>query len=220
VGGINTLDKLMVVWAAWAVISSLFHKDILAVSVNRLGLVYNACGVYFLLRVFCQSLDDVVTLCRITAILLVPVSIEMLSEKMTGRNLFSVFGGVEESPEIREGRIRAQGPFAHSILAGTVGAVCLPFVLSLWQQRRKEAMIGIGSCVTMVVASASSGPIVSALAAIGAMMLWRWHNQMRLFRWLAVLGYLGLDLVMKAPAYYLPSRIDLAGGAQDGTGRD
>ena len=209
----NSLDWLMVVWAAWALISSLFHKDAFGALVNHLGLVYNACGIYFLLRVFCQSLDDVVMLCRITAILLIPLSIMILFEKMTGHNLFSVFGGVSEISVIRDGRIRAQGPFAHSILAGTVGAVCLPLMIGLWQQHRKTAIAGILACFSIIFASTSSGPIMSAIAAIGALFMWRYRHRMRLVRWLVVLGYIGLDLVMKAPAYYLIARIDLTGSS-------
>lgn len=213
VGGMNSLDRLMVIWAAWALISSQFHADTSGVFVNRLGLVYNACGIYFLLRVFCQSLDDIFKLCRSTAILLVPLSIEMLSETITGQNLFSMFGGVSEIPEIRNGRIRAQGPFAHSILAGTVGAVCLPLMIGIWQQHRKIAVAGMLACFSIIFSSASSGPIMTAFWAIGAMCMWHWRHHLRLIRWLAVLGYFGLDLVMKAPAYYLIARIDLTGSS-------
>ena len=212
-GGINNLDWLMVIWSAWALLSSFFHKDPAGVLVNRLGLVYNGCGIYFLLRIFCQSLGDAVRLCRITAILLIPLSIEMLFEKMTGHNLFSALGGVPEISEIRNGKIRAQGPFAHSILAGTIGAVCLPLMIGLWQQYKKTAIAGIIACLLMIFASASSGPIMSAVFSIGALLMWYWHSHMRLFRWLAVLGYIGLDIIMKAPAYYLISRIDLTGSS-------
>lgn len=209
----NCLDWLMVTWATWALISSLFHKEASEVFVNRLGLVYNGCGIYFLLRVFCRSLNDVISLCGIIAVLLVPLSIVMVSEQATGWNVFSVLGGVEEFSEVRNGRIRAQGPFAHSILAGTVGAVCLPLMIGLWWQHRKTAILGMVACLSMVLASASSGPILSALFGIGALFLWNWRNQMWLFRWCAVLGYLGLDLIMNAPAYYLLARIDLTGGS-------
>jgi hypothetical protein len=212
-GGMNTLDWLMVVWAAWALFSSFFHNDPSSALIFRLGMVYNACGIYFLLRVFCRSVDDVMGLCRMTAMLLVPVAVEMLFEKITGHNLFSTLGGVPDITAIREGKIRAQGPFAHSILAGTIGAVSLPLVIVVWRQHRKEAVIGIGSCLIMVLASASSGPIMSAIAAIGALLMWRYRRNMRLIRWLAVLGYIGLDLIMKAPAYYLLGRIDLTGGS-------
>jgi hypothetical protein len=209
----NRLDWLMVTWATWALISSLFHKEVSQVFVNRLGLVYNGCGIYFLLRVFCRSLKDVVGLCGIIAILLIPLSIVMVSEQVTGRNIFSVLGGVEELSEVRHGRIRAQGPFAHSILAGTVGAVCLPLMIGLWRQHRKTAIAGMAACLSIVLASASSGPILSTLFGIGALLMWHSRNQMRLVRWVAVLGYIGLDLIMNAPAYYLIARIDLTGSS-------
>ena len=54
---------------------------------------------------------------------------------------------------------------------------------------------------------------MSAIWAIGAMCMWRWRHHLRLVRWLAVLGYFGLDLVMKAPAYYLIARLDLTGSS-------
>lgn len=212
-GRTNALDLLMVLWAAWALMSSFFHEQTSAALVYRLGLVYNACGLYFLLRVLCRSMDDVIALCRVTAILLAPLAVLMLVEKMTGHNLFSALGGVSALSELREGRIRAQGPFAHPILAGTVGAACLPLMVGLWRQHRRTAIAGILACGTMIIACASSGPILGSLAAAGALCMWRWRHRMRLVRWMAVLGYIGLDLVMKAPAYYLISRIDLAGGS-------
>jgi hypothetical protein len=212
-GGMNGLDWLMLAWAAWALVSSIFHKDPTAALVFRLGLVFNTCGVYFLLRIFCQSMEDIKALCTITAVLLVPVAVEMFFEKATAHNVFSMFGGVSEFPEIREGRIRAQGPFTHAILAGTVGAVCLPLMVGLWQEHRKLAIIGIVACLLMIFTCASSGPIMTAIAAIGALFMWRYRDQMRVVRWVAVLGYIALDIVMKAPVYYLIGRIDLAGGS-------
>jgi hypothetical protein len=212
-GHLKSLDWLMVAWGAWAIISSFLHKEPGDVLVNRLGLVYNGFGIYFLLRVICQSLDDVIRICRITAILLIPLSIEMFYEMKTGHNLYSSLGGVNEMSEVRDGRIRAQGPFAHSILAGTVGAVCLPLMIGLWQQQRMTSIFGTLACVLMVITSASSGPILSTCFALGALLMWYWRYRMRLFRWLIVLGYIGLDIVMKAPAYYLIARIDLTGSS-------
>ena len=54
---------------------------------------------------------------------------------------------------------------------------------------------------------------MSAVFAIGALFMWHWRHRMRLVRWLAVLGYIGLDLIMKAPPYYLIARIDLTGSS-------
>jgi len=211
-GRMNALDRLMLVWAAWAVVSSIFHTDPSAALIYRLGLVYDSCGIYFLLRTFCQSLNDVVRLCSVTALLLIPIAVEMINEQLTNHNLFSALGGVWE-PQIREGRIRSQGPFAHAILAGTVGAVSLPIIIGLRQWQRKRATIGIVACCIIVFTSASSGPMTSVLMAVGALFMWRWRYQMRLFKWLVLFIYIGLDLVMKAPPYYLIARFDLAGGS-------
>jgi hypothetical protein len=212
-GGLNLLDWTMLTWACWALISSAFHKDPSSELVFHLGLVYDACGMYFLLRVFSQSLDDVAALCRVTAFLLVPVAAEMVFERLMGYNLFSILGGLPEIPDIRDGKIRAQGPFQHAILAGTVGAVCLPLMMGLRQRYRKEAATGIIACTTMVFTSVSSGPIMSALMGIGALFMWRFRRNMRLVRWAAILGYIALDLVMQSPAYYILARIDLTGGS-------
>lgn len=211
-GRMNGLDKLMLMWASWMLISSGFHKAPSAALIYRLGLVYDACGVYFLLRIFFRTLDDVRHLCRLTAIVLLPVAIEMLYEKLTFHNLFSAFGG-PATPAIREGHIRARGPFDHAILAGTIGAVTLPIMIGLWQQYRKVAILGTISCMTMIVTSASSGPILSAMAGIGALYMWHFQHQLRVVRWLGVIGYIALDFIMKDPAYYIVARIDLAGGS-------
>ena len=213
VGRMNGMDWLLLVWASWALLSSAFHKDPGAELITHLGLVYNACGIYFLLRAFCRSAEDVELLCGITAIVLAPLAVEMILEQLTVHNMFSVLGGVGDSPDIRNGRIRSQGPFLHSILAGTVGAVSLPLMVGLWQRRRRIAVMGILACVTLVFVSASSAPASSALLAVGALCMWRYRHKMRLFRWLAALGYIGLALVMKSPPYYLMGRLDLVGGS-------
>lgn len=215
-GRINGLDQLMLVWGAWAVASSVFHNDPLSALIFRLGLVYNACGIYFLVRIFCQSFGDLILLIRITGVLLVPLSLEMINEQITSYNLFSIFGGVQATPAFREGRIRAQGPFAHSILAGTIGAVCLPLMIGIWQQHRKSASVWIAACIIMIFTSVSSGPILSSLAGIGALFIWRFRHRMRLVRWLAVFGYIGLEIVMKAPAYYLIARVSAVSGGGGG----
>jgi len=212
-GGMNRLDWLMIAFAAWALASSYFHLNPTSALVFRLGLVFNTCGIYFLLRIFFKSPGDVWGMVCITAILLTPVAFEMVYEHIRLHNLFSFFGGVPSIPEIREGNIRAQGPFRHAILAGTVGAVCFPLMVSVWNQHRKTAMLGILACTTMVVASSSSGPLASYLMGIGGLLMWRYRQHMNLIRWVAVIGYVALDIVMKAPAYYLMSRIPIVTGS-------
>ena len=209
---LNAIDWTMLGWAVWMVASSVFHNDPASTLIFRLGLVYDACGIYVLIRSSCRSLDDISNICQLTAILLLPLAAAMVYEQLAVRNVFSALGSVA-GPIIREGRVRAAGPFGHPILAGTVGGVCLPLMFGLWSTHRRRALMGIGACLAIIVASASSGPILSAVAGIWALFMWRYRQRVRLIQWLAVAGYIALDLVMKDPAYFLIARIDLAGGS-------
>lgn len=211
--GMSRLDWLMVAWGGWAMVASAFHTQPSEALVFNMGLAFNACGFYFLLRTFLSSMDDAIWLCRIVVILLAPIAIEMVYEHIAQHNLFSMLGGVAESPTIREGKLRAQGPFAHAILAGTVGAVCLPLAVGLWREFRGTAVLGIVACLAIVVSSSSSGPLMSAMAAMAALALWPWRARMRALRWAILGAYILLDFAMKVPAYYLLARIDLTGGS-------
>jgi hypothetical protein len=212
-GGMQALDWLMVLWALWAGVSSLFHEAPFSALIFRLGFAYNACGIYFLIRSFCSSVDDNIRLIRCIAVLLIPIAIAMVYEQAADYNVFSILGGVPDVPELREGRFRASGPFAHPILAGTVGAVSVPLMIGLWRYHRIAASAGALSSLAMVLASASSGPAMSTVFGVGALFLWPYRAYMRRFRWAAVCAYIGLDMVMRAPAYYLIARIDVVGGS-------
>jgi hypothetical protein len=209
----NTLDRLMIVWAAIAIGVSPFHDIPNATLINHLGMVYNTLGIYFLIRCFCQSEEEVKRAVLMVAFLLVPLALEMLNEQLTNRNLFATFGGVPDSPELRNGRLRSQGPFRHSILAGTVGATCAPLMIGIWREYTLIAKIGLVSCLLIVVTSASSGPLMSLIFSALGIFLWYWRHLTRQMRIAAVIAYILLEIVMLAPAYYLIARIDLAGGS-------
>ena len=78
--------------------------------------------------------------------------------------------------------------FGHPILAGTIGAVTLPLMCGMWRRHKVVASAGMAACLTMVVTSASSGPILSTAAAIGAMSMWPMRRRMQLVRWAALVG--------------------------------
>ena len=208
----NSIDWALIVWSLWALFSSLFHNDTSSALVFRLGIVYNTLGIYFLLRIFCSSFEDLISLFHIIAIILTPLALLMLYEKLYAYNLFSVLGA-KEFPAIREGHVRAQGPFGHSILAGTVGAVCLPMMIGFWSQNKKIAFVGILSCLIIIYASTSSGPILSGLAGICGIFFWAYRKRVKIFKWMILFIYVALDVFMKAPAYFILGKIDITGGS-------
>ena len=212
-GGLHALDAAMLAWAVWAVFASVFHDDVGAALKFDLGLVFNAGACYFVLRALCPTLDDARRLCAMAVLLMVPVALEMTIEQLGAHNLYSVFGDTVDMPQMRGGRLRAQGPFAHAILAGTVGAVWLPLAIALWKSHRRIALAGVAACVAMILTSASSGPVLGGLAGVAALALWPLRQHLDAVRWSALAGLLALSAAMSAPVYYLLARIDIAGGS-------
>jgi hypothetical protein len=212
-GGLQLLDRIMLFWALGMVVSGLFHKDPSAAIVLRLGMAYECLGLYLLFRVFVQDLEDFRHITRMLCVLMIPVAATMLIEMVTGRNSFaSVFGG-STGVDYRHGHYRARGPFVHAILAGTIGAVCLPMAMLLWRKERKLALAGMAAAGGIVVASGSSGPVMTTLTILAAMGLWMVRGHLKVIRWLAVLLIIALDMVMNDPVYYLMAKIDITGGS-------
>lgn len=212
-GGLNLVDKMILALGLWLVFAAFFHDWSRYGPIYAGGIAFNITLIYFLIRIWCNNLDDIRLTVAVLALLLVPIALEMMVAKATGRNLFTVFGGVPEHASVREGRVRSQGPFLHAILAGTVGAVCIPLFIGIIKRFRVFALIGIGSGLTMVWASASSGPVMSLFAGVGALALWPYKHYLSKVRVAAVIVYLVLLVMMNRPPYYLMSDIDISGGS-------
>lgn len=214
VGGINAIDSLVIAWGGWTFFASFFHDGSLGSGpIFITGIIANKVLFYFLLRIFCCDQESTMNVIKVIAILLAPVAAEMMFERVTGRNLFAVFGGVSEHVMIRNGTLRAQGPFRHPILAGTVGAACLPLMFGIFSRYRNYGIIGIVACLGMTLACASSGPIMSVFFGVVAMLIWRIRRHVATLQWGLVGAYVLLDLMMTRPAYYAISKIDLSGGS-------
>lgn len=213
-GGINTIDKLIIAWAGWMVFASFFHEwKPGSGPVYASGFVFNVTLVYFLTRVWCRDLSELMAVLRMVAWLLAPVAVAMLAEHTLERNFFGAFGGVSESVYVRDGAIRAQGPFAHPILAGTVGAVCLPLLIGIWRRYRISATVGMVACVAIVLASTSSGPLMSLFMGVFALLMWFFRPGLHVVRWAVIGAYVSAEILMTRPAYYLISKIDLTGSS-------
>jgi hypothetical protein len=209
--GVNSLDRMMIFLAIWSVCSLVFHKP--TVLVFRLGILYDALGTYYLFRIFIQKPEDVRMIFKMVCLILLPVAATMLVEKFKGVNLLSLIGFGEAEVNSTNGHFRAQGAFGHAILAGNVGAVSLPMATYFWRKQRNLALIGIAVTLAMVFASGSSGPIMTTMAVIGALVLWKIRGSLRTIRWGAVFVVIGLSFLMKDPPYFLLARIDITGGS-------
>ena len=213
----SSIDKVVLFWAfSNAIAFVLLWREPASIA-NRLGFLYQSLGTYFLLRCFIREENDVIRVIKAFVLVVAITAPLMLYESTTGYNGFSILGAPAMS-SIREGRVRAEGPFLHPIIAGTVGAILFPLSIGLWQQGGKHrliACVGIISSTLATVTSASSTPIMTYAAGLLGLIVFRARKQMRALRWGFVLSLLGLQLAMKAPVWFLISRLSGFGG---GTG--
>lgn len=210
------LDSVMLAWAVSAVLMFTASRGTFDAFVNRLGFVYDAFGMYFFFRCVVRGWEDVRATTTGLALISIPVAILFLVESETGRNAFSFFGGVREFTLIRHGRLRCQGAFAHSILAGCFWAAVVPLMAAGWWaagRRRLLALVGLTASLIIVVCSSSSTPVGATLNGVLAALLFPLRRHMRTLRWTALLLLGSLHLVMKAPVWHLIARVQFVGGS-------
>ena len=213
---LRTLDKLIFVWILTSAVAYVLLWGSLGAATNRLGRCYDFVGMYIYLRCVLRDWRDLQRLTDGVVWMSFPVLVFFMIEKSTGRNLFSALGGVPLMTEIREGRLRCQGAFPHSILAGCFWVGLLPLVAARWWTRPRSRALTLASVVAivMIIFSTSSSTPVGGLGAVmlgGACFSLRRH--MRPIRWAVLATLIALHLVMKAPVWHLVARIDLAGGS-------
>jgi hypothetical protein len=210
-GGMNSLDRIVWLWVIWDICSIAFHQS--NVLVFRVGILYDIVGAYYLFRVFVRGIEDIRTVFKMVCMVFAPLAVTMLVEKLSGNNPLGLIEFGPSEVVTTNGHFRAQGAFGHPILAGTVGAVCLPMAICFWRENRKLAMGGLATTLAIVFASGSSGPIMTAFAVMASLALWTMRSQMRTIRWLAVLVIVTLTFLMNDPVYFLMARIDITGGS-------
>ncbi|HLX69111.1 MAG TPA: hypothetical protein VKV04_05730 [Verrucomicrobiae bacterium] len=206
------VDKFFICWLATGFICDFVRGG----SAETFGAVYDAAGVYFLIRIWTRSSEDLLAQLRLLSLVAIVMGICMAWEAIKHQDLFFVFGGVPKVPMERDGRFRAEGPFLQPILAGTFGATLFPLLVGLWRnggRGKKLALGGIIGSVMITVASASSGPLLTFVAALIGFSLWPLRERMYLFRRSLVVVLIGFTLVMNAPVWYLIAKVsDVVGG--------
>lgn len=219
-GGLNRMDWALI-WfmVATAAAAILLFQESGAV-INQLGNLYSFFGAYFLLRYLIRDEADALQAIKTLAYISAVVAVVMTYEVQTGHNPYAFLGGAAAkhyaSLVARDDRFRAQGPFAHSILAGTFGAVTLPLFIALWWKGKKYRLtmaVGIVSATVITLACNSSTPILAYAAGLLALCLWPLRQGMRAIRWGIVLTLVVLQIVLKNPVWHLITKIDITGGS-------
>jgi hypothetical protein len=214
--GLNSIDRVFILFAlSNFVIFSLQYMQTQAL-IKSLGDLLDALAGYYVLRFFIQDRDDMRRAIKAFALIAIIMGVSMINEQRTGANFFGRLGGMLEAPEVRNGKIRSQGAFLHSIPAGAFGATLVPLLIWLWSdnRHRKAAFFGLLGASVMAFTCHSSTVLGCYVAGIFGLCLWPLRKQMRVIRYGLVITVVGLHLVMNGPVWSLLEHIDLTGSSE------
>lgn len=204
--------------AAWILVGSAVYivqwMETSAV-INRSGYIYESLGIYVTLRCMLRNWADIDRLVATLAIIAMPAAVFFAIEKLTGRNLFSVMGGVREITQVREGQLRAQGAFSHPIMAGCFWAIVLILCSGLVLARRRLWLMSVGGvCALFIVyACASSTPLLAVIAAIVGIGIGFIRPALRIIQLATPFVLIALHFAMEGPVWALIARVSAVGGS-------
>jgi hypothetical protein len=213
--GINPVDRAFF-WGIVCQTAAVMVQYLqMSAVINQFGLIVDYLGGYFLLRFLLRDEEDIYRAIKFLVLVVVIVSVGMAIEQLKFRNIFGELGGVPITPELREGRIRSQGPFEHSLLAGTFGATLVPLFCLLWKNGKAKliALVGLAGATIMTVTSSSSTSLLAYAGAVLGVCLWPIRKKMRTVRWGIIFGLVALQLAMKVPFWWAIGHVSLVGGS-------
>jgi hypothetical protein len=212
----NPIDITLLLWVVSSTLIYTVQVGTLSALINRLGFGFDAFGMYYLFRCLVREWSDVDTIVLGCIVISLPIVVFFILENRTGRNLFSLFGGVPEITSMRDGRLRCQGAFSHAILAGCFWAALMPLVAARWWRSAKDkawAVVGLITSLIVVICCASSTPVFGILCGVIGGIMFYTRRYMRQIRWGILLALISLHIVMKAPVWHLISRVSAVGGS-------
>ncbi len=214
--GFTSIDRAVMVYilAQASAVVLLFQST--EALVNQAGYLIDALLCYLILRSLIQDEQDIYRALKCLSVVCFLIAVGMVLEQVTQKNIFGIiYQGFVAAPEVREGKTRSQGTFQHALMAGTFAGMLVPLFFVLWRNAgvKVYAVLGLIGCTLMTSSSNSSTPLLTYIAAILGLCLWRIRKKMRMMRWGLVLTLAGLAVVMKAPIWFLIARIDLTGSS-------
>lgn len=213
----SRMDRLFVLWLGMRLLAYTTLHASSGAAVYQAGQIYDFAGLYFVCRTYLREGRAVHQAVRWWCWLAIPVAALFILEMNTARNLFSAMGGVPEFTSMRDGRLRCQGPYEHPILAGAYWATLVPVFVALTRSGRRATnlagYLGSGSALIIVVACASSTPLIGLLAGCGlaACFSLRRHAPRALV--LLAAGLVVIHFARERPVWQLIAKAGVVGGS-------
>jgi hypothetical protein len=215
-GGFTSIDRLMTVLAiSVCVVFSLRWMDSQAM-IKALGDLLDTLGGYFVFRAFIRDRRDMKLAIQVMAMLAILCGAEMINEQRSHINYFGQLGGTLAVPEMRDGKVRSNGPFRHAICAGAYGATLVPLLIWLWSDRKSRKLIplALAGATAMAYTCHSSSNLGAIASGIVALCMWPLRKRMRFFRYGLVAVLVMLQIVMKGPVWSILEHINLTGSSE------
>jgi len=173
---------------------------------TALATAVDGIGIYLILRFLIRSFDDIVFTLKSLAILFLCLTPFIFHEYFTGENVFHIFGG-DQFSWIREGNIRARGPFRHPL---TLGALVTPFLVMfifLFQQGKDKtdkifAALGILSVTFICYSTRSSTTFGALFLSLLFVSCWPFRNHLKYIRH----GFWGSLVMLQLYLYFFKNK--------------
>jgi hypothetical protein len=214
-GGWNSIDTAFTCYVIISAAATMMLNLDASALVNQIGYLWDYLLGYLLLRSLIRDEKDTLLVIKCFAGLMVLLSVAMVVEQMKMVNIFGLLGGVNAVPEVRDGKVRSQGVFQHSLTAGAFAATAIPLFLFLWKSGKAKlfSVVGVVAATVMTISTQTSTSLMTYAAGILAVFMWPLHKKMKMVRTSLAAALIILHLVMKAPVWFLIARIDLTGSS-------
>lgn len=212
---LNKIDRFLIFFVLANVILFTIRHGTASALVNRLGVGFDIIGLYFIPRILFRDIDDIKVAIKSILILSIPMAIAMISEQMTGKNFFPLTM-LDHGLIFRGDSPRSQAAFSHPIHAGTFGAVTFALYYGYWRvsgKRLSLLMLSMLTFLTIVYTSRSSGPVITLVAVIFALGMWRYRRYVSFLRYAALGMLVVLHIIMNAPVWALIFRVPIISGS-------
>ena len=215
----NVTDKLMLAFVVLLVGMTGIREGPNG-AVSKAGFSLDLFSMYWVGRVSLKTTKDVRMMMAALGLMAIPLSMFFIIEKTTGRNYFSMFGGVAPFTLERDGKLRAQGSFCHPIIAGVFFACFLPLAIGVIRSRVRGLASLLGGWVAVVFSvliilmSNSSTPVAGVLIGLMAWATFRFRRSLKTWMcvavFLMVIGHFGSS---NGIHHILFTRVDFTGSS-------
>jgi hypothetical protein len=209
----NRFDVLVLAWALCGACIHVLQWMSFSAVINRLGFLFDVLGLYWIFRQHFSSLGEMATSVRSFAVCGLILSVLVAIEWYTRSNPFAFLGN--EITKIREGKVRCQASFPHSIMLGLFWANMVPLFAGFLLREKKKVLLlaGIAGAVFIVMASASSTPVMTLLLIGLLLACFRYRRYGTVAFWCIVGGLCSLHFVMNHSVWHLICRINVFSGS-------